>query len=61
MSIGSIGSSKVPTTAIERRRGEATPEAAAPKTISEHVAELDEQEPIRSASTTRGTLIDTYL
>jgi hypothetical protein len=30
-------------------------------TIADHVAALDEQEPIRSASTTLGTLLDTYL
>ena len=30
-------------------------------TIADHVAAADEQEPIRSASTTLGTLVDTYL
>jgi hypothetical protein len=31
------------------------------KSIAEHVAASDEQDPIRSASTTQGTLVDTYL
>jgi len=30
-------------------------------TIADHVAAADEQEPIRSASSTQGTLVDTYL
>ena len=29
--------------------------------IADHVAAADTQEPIRSASTTQGTLVDTYL
>jgi hypothetical protein len=32
-----------------------------PTTIADHVAAADEQEPIRSVSTTLGTLVDTYL
>jgi hypothetical protein len=31
------------------------------QTIADHVAAVDDHEPIRSASTTRGTLVDTYL
>lgn len=30
-------------------------------TIADHVAEADEQAPIRSANATQGTLVDTYL
>jgi hypothetical protein len=60
MSIGSISSSTVSTTTVDPKRGEAR--AAPPeKTIAEHVEAVDDQEPIRSSSTTRGTLVDTYL
>jgi hypothetical protein len=70
MAIGSISSSTVATTADAKRgagrsaearaRETATPETVA-KTIADHVAAVDDQEPIRSVSTTRGTLVDTYL
>jgi hypothetical protein len=56
--IGSIGSGSV---AAGRKRG-AEPAAPAPaKTVAERVAASDEQEPIRSAQSTQGTLLDTYL
>jgi hypothetical protein len=58
MSIGSISSNTVSTT-IDKR-GESTAPAVA-KTVADHVVAADDQEPIRSASTTLGTLIDTYL
>ena len=60
MAIGSISSSTVSTT-VEKKRGESRPAAAEQKTVADHVAALDDQEPIRSGSTTRGTLVDTYL
>jgi hypothetical protein len=66
MAIGSISSGTVSTT-VEKKRGESRPSAAEQKaaaeqkTVADHVAALDDQEPIRSASTTRGTLVDTYL
>ena len=64
MSIGSLSSSTVSTataasadssaqTARSRETGDST--------IADHVAAADEQEPIRSVSTTLGTLVDTYL
>jgi hypothetical protein len=67
MSISSVGGkSAYPTsstdtraTDLARKKAEA-PEAAAP-TVADHVAALDEQEPIRSVSATRGTMVDTYL
>jgi hypothetical protein len=57
--ISSIGSSTV-SAAADARRGDAGA-AAAERTIADHVAAADEQEPIRSASSTQGTLVDTYL
>jgi hypothetical protein len=59
MSIGSISSSAV-STAVDPQRGESAA-AAADRTIADHVAEVDDQAPIRSTSVTLGTLIDTYL
>jgi hypothetical protein len=56
--IGSIGSGSV---AADRKRGAEPAAAAAAKTVAEHVAASDEQEPIRSAHSTQGTLVDTYL
>jgi hypothetical protein len=67
MAIGPIGSSGVSTGLAglaDRFAGKSVPsatEAARKATIADHVAALDEQEPIRSASTTLGTLLDTYL
>ena len=64
MAIGSISSGTVSTT-VEKKRGESRPAAAEKKTeqktVADHVAALDDQEPIRSGSSTRGTLVDTYL
>jgi hypothetical protein len=60
--IGSIGSSSV-STSLDKN-AVALPkkaEKAAEKSVADHVAELDEQEPIRSAHATLGTMIDTYL
>ena len=77
MAIGSISSNTVTTSAAGVRRGDSTAvgaqaalagstaaetRAAEEKsTIADHVAAADEQEPIRSASSTQGTLVDTYL
>jgi len=63
MAIGSIGSGTVPTalsTTFDSKRGSAKA-APAEKSIADHVAEVDDLAPIRSVSTTRGTLVDTYL
>jgi hypothetical protein len=65
MSIGSISAAPVtPDTARlagepNARAGKAEP--AATRSIADHVAAADEHEPIRSGSTTQGTLVDTYL
>jgi hypothetical protein len=70
MAIGSIGSSTVSTTVDTKRGGGKSAEArtkgtgtaeTGTRTIADHVAALDDQEPIRSVSATRGTLVDTYL
>ncbi len=70
MSIGSLSPSTVSTATLgsadssARARETANPAAAGPTanpTIADHVAAADEQEPIRSVSTTLGTLVDTYL
>ena len=68
MAIGSISSGAVTTGRADPRRvGDAATSAAQDTatgdeaTIADHVASVDEQEPIRSASTTLGTMIDTYL
>jgi hypothetical protein len=68
MSIGSLSSSTVSTATLASASASAdtaaqsakTREAAGP-TIADHVAAADGQEPIRSVSTTLGTLVDTYL
>jgi hypothetical protein len=64
MSIGSLSSSTVSTTTLAS--ADASSQAARSRetetpTIADHVAAADEQEPIRSVSTTQGTLVDTYL
>jgi hypothetical protein len=58
--IGSVHSGSV-STMIDSRRGSEAKAAEAPRTIADHVAEADAQEPIRNASETQGTLVDTYL
>jgi hypothetical protein len=65
MSLGSISSSTV-STALDTARllgGKNAEEATKTEraTIADHVAAADAQEPIRSLSTTQGTLLDTYL
>jgi hypothetical protein len=70
MSLGSISSSTV-SAALEAARQESARLGGAKKaeggtavasaTIADHVAAADEREPIRSLSTTQGTLLDTYL
>jgi hypothetical protein len=62
MSIGSLSSTTVPTSAFPS--ADASAQAVRPQgtsTIADHVAAADEHEPIRSVSTTQGTLVDTYL
>jgi hypothetical protein len=61
--IGSIGSGLASAAADYMRGGETAADRVAPAdaTVADHVAALDEQEPIRSAHTTQGTLVDTYL
>ena len=65
MSLGSISSSTVSTAALDTARlGGQKAEAgknADGATIADHVAAADEHAPIRSLSTTQGTLLDTYL
>ncbi len=61
--IGSVGSGGVslipdPKTRTADQNAKAV---AAGRTVADHVAEADTKEPIRSASTTQGTLVDTYL
>jgi hypothetical protein len=58
--IGSIGSGSV-ATATDRKRGGESTAPAADRTVADHVAGIDEQEPIRSVHPTRGTLVDTFL
>ena len=64
MSVGSLSSSTVSTATLASADSSAQAakarEAAGP-TIADHVAADEAQEPIRSASTTLGTLVDTYL
>jgi hypothetical protein len=61
MSIGSISASTVASAYDAMRPAEqAAPRAEAPS-IADHVAAADEETPIRSLSTTLGTLVDTYL
>jgi hypothetical protein len=67
MSISSIGGKSAypangtDTRAADLARRKAEAPEAAPPTVADHVAALDEQEPIRSVSATRGTMVDTYL
>jgi hypothetical protein len=65
MSIGSLNSGTVSTATLASADGSAqaakSRAAAETPTIADHVAAADEHEPIRSASTTLGTLVDTYL
>jgi hypothetical protein len=64
MSIGSLSSSTVSTATLASAdtAAQAVPAREAESTtIADHVAAADQQEPIRSASTTLGTLVDTYL
>jgi hypothetical protein len=62
MSLGSINSSTVSTATYDSKLAEQRAEQAAEKrSIADHVAAADDHEPIRSASTTQGTLVDTYL
>jgi hypothetical protein len=64
MSIGSLGSSTVSTAtpASADTAGQAAKARDAENpTIADHVAAAEAQEPIRSVSTTLGTLVDTYL
>jgi uncharacterized membrane protein (DUF4010 family) len=64
MSIGSLSSSTVSTATLAS--ADASAQAAKSReaqdaTIADHVAAADAEEPIRSVSTTLGTLVDTYL
>ena len=66
MSLGSISSSTVSAAALDTARLAGGKNAEGAKkaedaTIADHVAAADEHEPIRSLSTTLGTLVDTYL
>jgi hypothetical protein len=64
MSIGSLSSSTVSAGTFASAGSSAqtarTRETEA-RTIADHVAAADAQEPIRSGTTTQGTLLDTYL
>jgi hypothetical protein len=64
MSIGSLSSSTVSTATLASADSSAQAGKAretGPPTIADHVAADEAQEPLRSASTTLGTLVDTYL
>jgi hypothetical protein len=67
MSINSIGGKPAYTTtgtdtrSADRKAARSAEATEATATIADHVAAVDEQDPIRSTSTTRGTLVDTYL
>jgi hypothetical protein len=66
MSLGSISSSpSTVSAALETARQDAARllggKKAEAATIADHVAAADHHEPIRSLSTTQGTLLDTYL
>jgi len=62
MSIGSLSSGTISTAMLAQADGSSQAEKAREEsTIADHVAAADEHEPIRSASTTLGTLVDTYL
>ncbi|GGQ63135.1 hypothetical protein [Couchioplanes azureus] len=64
MSVGSLSSSTVSTAYLasaDTAAAKKAPEQGGEPTIADHVAAQDEQQPIRSASATLGTLVDTYL
>ena len=64
MAIGSISSSTVAAAFDGARIAAETADGAAtadPPTIADHVASADEHEPVRSFSSSLGTLVDTYL
>jgi hypothetical protein len=68
MSVGSISSASVAAAAYDALKPAGEPDTArtaAPATgsgtIADHVAAADDTEPIRSLSTTIGTLVDVYL
>ncbi|MEV4708102.1 hypothetical protein [Actinoplanes sp. NPDC049316] len=64
MSVGSLSSSVLSQAYLgsaDATAAKKAPEAAGEATIADHVAAADEQQPIRSASATLGTLVDTYL
>jgi hypothetical protein len=63
MPVGSISSSAVaayygsPLPSAEQASGA----AGEARSVADHVAAADDNEPIRSVSATQGTLVDTYL
>ncbi|WP_306205118.1 hypothetical protein [Actinoplanes sp. RD1] len=70
MSVASVSSSRLSAaylgaTDTGAPKAQAGAAAAAPvqaeRSVADHVAAQDAHEPIRSASTTQGTLVDTYL
>ncbi|MFI7603105.1 hypothetical protein [Actinoplanes sp. NPDC049681] len=64
MSVGSVSASTVSTAYLgsaDTAAAKQAPETGGEPTIADHVAASDEQQPIRSASATMGTLVDTYL
>ena len=64
MSVGSLSSSMLSQAYLgsaDTAAARKSPEAGADATVADHVAALDEQEPIRSVHATQGTLVDTYL
>ena len=62
MSIGSLGSTTVPTQGFPSADASAqAAQARETSTIADHGAAADVHAPIRSVSTTQGTRVDTYL
>jgi hypothetical protein len=64
MSVGSLSSSTLSQAYLgsgDTAAAKKAPETGGDVTIADHVAALDEQEPIRSVHATLGTLVDTYL
>jgi hypothetical protein len=63
MSVGSVSSGSVATAYAAAQPPAEQPAGAGPqaRTVADHVAAADDGAPIRSLSTTRGTLVDTYL
>ena len=64
MSVGSLSSSTLSQAYLgsaDTAAAKKSPEAGGDATIADHVSALDEQQPIRSAHATQGTLVDTYL